>query len=151
MRGTVTSTMRRAAHQSGCARCGAGADCLAIRYPSLDDISWKFDFRKGNLMGSRGLTSRSLPFLPFPDLLPPPPAPHLDPLSRAILRGYPTKSALVYRGTSLVTNRHALGHDGRPIRRPQAWSLRGGAFSCDPGTSVAVQCQLVCLAKVNPS
>ena len=26
-RGTVTSTMRRAAHPSGCARCGAGAGC----------------------------------------------------------------------------------------------------------------------------
>jgi len=30
-RGTVTSTMRRAAHPSGCARCGAGAGCSAIK------------------------------------------------------------------------------------------------------------------------
>jgi len=29
--GTVTSTMRRAAHPSGCARCGAGAGCSAIK------------------------------------------------------------------------------------------------------------------------
>ena len=29
-RGTVTSRMRRAAHPSGCARCGAGADCSEI-------------------------------------------------------------------------------------------------------------------------
>ena len=33
-RGTVTSTMRRAAHPSGCARCGAGAGCSAIKYQS---------------------------------------------------------------------------------------------------------------------
>jgi len=33
--GSVTSTMRRAAHPSGCARCGAGAGCLAIQYQSL--------------------------------------------------------------------------------------------------------------------
>jgi len=31
----VTSTMRRAAHPSGCARCGAGAGCSAIKYQSL--------------------------------------------------------------------------------------------------------------------
>ena len=34
-RGTVISTMRRAAHPSGSARCGADADCLVIRYQSL--------------------------------------------------------------------------------------------------------------------
>jgi len=34
-RGTVTSTMRRAAHTSGCARCGAGAGCSAIQYQYL--------------------------------------------------------------------------------------------------------------------
>ena len=34
-RGTVTRTMRRAAHPSGCARCGAGAGCSAINYQSL--------------------------------------------------------------------------------------------------------------------
>ena len=34
-RGTVTSTMCRAAHPSGCARCGAGAGCSAIKYQSL--------------------------------------------------------------------------------------------------------------------
>ena len=34
-RGTVTSTMRKAAHPSGCARCGAGAGCSAIKYQSL--------------------------------------------------------------------------------------------------------------------
>ena len=33
-RGTVTSTMRKAAHPSGCARCGAGAGCSAIKYQS---------------------------------------------------------------------------------------------------------------------
>jgi len=33
-RGTVTSTMRRAAHPSECARCGAGAGCSAIKYQS---------------------------------------------------------------------------------------------------------------------
>ena len=33
--GPVTSTMRRAAHPSGCARCGAGAGCSAIKYRSL--------------------------------------------------------------------------------------------------------------------
>ena len=32
-RGTVTSTMRRAAHPSGRARCGAGAGCSAIKMP----------------------------------------------------------------------------------------------------------------------
>ena len=32
---TVTSTMRRAAHPSGCARCGAGAGCSAIEYEYL--------------------------------------------------------------------------------------------------------------------
>jgi len=34
-RGTVASTMRRAAHPSGCARCGAGAGCSAIKYQSI--------------------------------------------------------------------------------------------------------------------
>ena len=34
-RGTVNSTMRRAAHPSECARCGAGAGCLAIICHSL--------------------------------------------------------------------------------------------------------------------
>ena len=33
--GTVTSTMHRAAHPSGRARCGAGADCSAIKYQPL--------------------------------------------------------------------------------------------------------------------
>ena len=33
--GTVTSTMRREAHPSGCARCGAGAGCSAVQYQSL--------------------------------------------------------------------------------------------------------------------
>ena len=34
-RGTVTSTMRRAAHPSGCARCGAGAGCSVIKNTNL--------------------------------------------------------------------------------------------------------------------
>ena len=34
-RGTVTSTRRRAAHSSECARCGAGAGCSAIKYQFL--------------------------------------------------------------------------------------------------------------------
>ena len=34
-RGTGTSTMRRAAHPSGCARCGAGAVCSAMKCQSL--------------------------------------------------------------------------------------------------------------------
>ena len=33
--GTVTHTMRRAAHPSECARCGAGAGCSAIKYQFL--------------------------------------------------------------------------------------------------------------------
>ena len=31
----AASTRRRAAFPSGCAGCGSGADCLAIKYPSL--------------------------------------------------------------------------------------------------------------------
>ena len=34
-RGTVTSTIRRAAHPSGCARCGAGAGCTTMKCQSL--------------------------------------------------------------------------------------------------------------------
>jgi len=34
-RGTVTSTMRKAAYPSGCARCGAGAGCSAMKYQPL--------------------------------------------------------------------------------------------------------------------
>ena len=34
-RGTVASTMRRAAHPSRCARYGAGADYSSIKYQSL--------------------------------------------------------------------------------------------------------------------
>ena len=34
-RGTAISTMRRAAHPSGCARCGAGAGCSAMKHQSL--------------------------------------------------------------------------------------------------------------------
>ena len=34
-RGTVISTMRMAAHPSGCARCGAGAGYSAIKHESL--------------------------------------------------------------------------------------------------------------------
>ena len=37
--GTVTSTMRRAAHPSGCARCGAGAGYSAKKYQSLTELS----------------------------------------------------------------------------------------------------------------
>jgi len=33
--GTVTSTMRRAAHPSGCVRCGAGAGCSRKKHQSL--------------------------------------------------------------------------------------------------------------------
>ena len=36
-RGTVTRTMRGAAHPSGCARCGADAGRAAIKYQSLSD------------------------------------------------------------------------------------------------------------------
>ena len=43
-RGTVTSTIRRAANPSGCARCGAGAGCSAIKYQSL--TSARRDFRR---------------------------------------------------------------------------------------------------------
>ena len=35
---TVSFTMRRAAHPAGCARCGAGAGCSAIEYPSLEQV-----------------------------------------------------------------------------------------------------------------
>ena len=38
-RGTVTSTMRWAAHPSGCARCGAGAGCSEIRYQSFPEAN----------------------------------------------------------------------------------------------------------------
>ena len=34
-RGTVTSSMRRAAHPSGCARCGAGADYSSSKFQAL--------------------------------------------------------------------------------------------------------------------
>ena len=34
-RGTLTSTIRKAAFPPGCARCGAGAGCSAIKYQSL--------------------------------------------------------------------------------------------------------------------
>ena len=37
-RGTVTSTMHRVAHPSGCARCGVGAGCLAIIHQSLSEV-----------------------------------------------------------------------------------------------------------------
>jgi len=37
-RGRVTSTMRRAAHPSGCARCGAGDGCSAIKYQSQSRV-----------------------------------------------------------------------------------------------------------------
>ena len=42
-RGTVTSTMRRAAHPFGCARCGAGAGCSVIVYKSLCGGQVTFD------------------------------------------------------------------------------------------------------------
>ena len=32
---SVTSTIRRASHRSGCARCSAGAECSAIKHHSL--------------------------------------------------------------------------------------------------------------------
>ena len=37
MRKQVTSTMRRAAHPSGCVTCGAGAGCSQIKYQSLSE------------------------------------------------------------------------------------------------------------------
>jgi hypothetical protein len=40
-RGTATSTLCGAAHSSGCARCGAGAGCSAMKYQSF-----KFCLRK---------------------------------------------------------------------------------------------------------
>jgi len=54
-RGTVTSTMRRAAHPAGSARCGAGAGCSAIKYQSLGFCSW-FDLGFGLCLGWLGLT-----------------------------------------------------------------------------------------------
>ena len=44
-RGTVTSTMRKAAHPTGCARCGAGAGCLATRHQSLRDFISKVEIQ----------------------------------------------------------------------------------------------------------
>ena len=47
-RGTVTSTMRRAAHPSGCARCGAGSGCSAMKNQSLTRLApslWQANFR----------------------------------------------------------------------------------------------------------
>ena len=49
-RGTVTSTMRRAAYPSGCERCGAGAGCSAIKYQSLErPISRRDSFPSGHV------------------------------------------------------------------------------------------------------
>ena len=45
-RGTVTSTMRKAAHPPGCARCVAGAGCSAIRYQSLGVVPWRSSSQK---------------------------------------------------------------------------------------------------------
>ena len=52
-RATVTSTMRRAAHPSGCARCGAGAGCSAIQYQSTTGAS-------NPLSNVQGVNHRSL-------------------------------------------------------------------------------------------
>ena len=51
-RGTVPSTVRRAANASGCARCGAGAGCSAIKYQSIFMV-WGSLFR-GRVLGVSG-------------------------------------------------------------------------------------------------
>ena len=57
-RSTVTSTMRRAAHPSRCARCGAGAGCSSITHQSLWAGTGVGEARAGQrhqLRGPRGL------------------------------------------------------------------------------------------------
>jgi len=50
-RGTITSTMHRAAHLSGCARCGAGAGCSAIKYQFLRSFPWSRGEGSGDRAG----------------------------------------------------------------------------------------------------
>jgi len=57
-RGIVTSTMRRAARPSGCARCGAGACWSAITYKYL------CRYRPSPAMGSWNLSTVSAPYPP---------------------------------------------------------------------------------------
>jgi len=60
-RGTETTTMRRAAHPSGCARCGAGAGFSAIQYQSL----WFSRESRRGTNANAGRTSTSVPSLPL--------------------------------------------------------------------------------------
>jgi len=64
-RGTVTSTIRMAAHLSVCVRCGAGAGCSAIKYQSLptspSPIPPNRVFRPRRLLHLRTF-SRSIPW-----------------------------------------------------------------------------------------
>ena len=69
-RGTVTSTMRRAAHPSGCAKCGAGAGCSVIKYQYLESRILGFGryllvfgvvLRKVLLVGAGELLARLAP------------------------------------------------------------------------------------------
>ena len=62
-RGTVTSTMRRAAHPSGFARGGAGAGCSAIKYQSLTrHFSGRFSHKRNAIGRSRLPTEREREF-----------------------------------------------------------------------------------------
>ena len=45
--GAATSTMPMAANPSGCARCGAGAGCSAIKYQSLRGLSGSIRVKLG--------------------------------------------------------------------------------------------------------
>jgi len=63
---TVTSTMRRAAHPSGCVRSGAGAGCSAINYQSLrfgGPLAGGHFSEAGS--ASRGSASHTVEYEPF--------------------------------------------------------------------------------------
>ena len=65
-RGTVTITMRRAAHPSGCERCVAGAGCSAIKYQSIKSGDGPCSPPKTNphIPHSTPYTLRPAPYIP---------------------------------------------------------------------------------------
>jgi len=125
--GTVTSTMRRAAHPSGCARCGAGADCSAIKYQSLsmDRAGARRQYAEAGLSVPRRVSrSRDGPVGPEAGLS--------VPRRACSSRGgpiYPVGSeagrAFTYATQNRVRVQRNLAHKKPPYRRPMLRVLGG--------------------------
>ena len=109
--GPCSRTMPRLlCHSSGCARCGAGAGCLAIEKQSLSLLGFY-----GGRRGGGGSRERGIPVAAV-----------------LIVRKVPLHLEREYMGTSLTRNTPSEG----PYASGPRAILEGGAVSCERSTPV---------------